>query len=389
MASADKPIHFIKEFCEGKPRTSKVFKLVWTSKWAQICDFSMSVEDFQCPAHNQCPTDASCIPHDESGPWNCKCPADHYFPGYWSDDGKFYPGTGANGDQPVCLPNLNPKCREGSCPKGAKCINGTVNPICVTMEHGSKWSTIKMSDELDVSGQNVLFEGFRLPHEYRMYFDLKPTGKVAGWTNILRLTAGGWANSEYGGRNPMFSFWPNSNKLQISTAANGDNQYQYSQELTLDNHPSGEHGWTSVVVEQRKTAEGLEFSIGLNDALVHKVINTKPILLESAQIMASDPKLTSAKAVIRNFELKTSNLYTLDGDEALAKATMIGRAHGSGNYNFNKAFDSNKNRDESSLYHSADASKTTPQGVEITFDTVTRVHEVTIVPRGMASTLDR
>ena len=46
MESAGQPIEFIKEFCEGKPRMAKVFKLVWTSSKAQICDFSMLVEDF-------------------------------------------------------------------------------------------------------------------------------------------------------------------------------------------------------------------------------------------------------------------------------------------------------------------------------------------------------
>ena len=72
------------------------------------------------------------------------------------------------------------------------------------------------------------------------------------------------------------------------------------------------------------------------------------------------------------------NLYTLQGDEALSMATMIGGEHASGLFNFNKAFDSNKESDESSMFHSLNASPSNPQGVQITFDTVTRVHEVTI-----------
>ena len=84
-----------------------------------------------------------------------------------------------------------------------------------------------------------------------------------------------------------------------------------------------------------------------------------------------------------------SNLVTLEGAELLAKAKMIGGAHASGLFNFNKAFDSNKKRDENSLYHSLGASAGNPQGVQITFDTPTQVHEVTLEPRGMASTWDR
>ena len=68
---------------------------------------------------------------------------------------------------------------------------------------------------------------------------------------------------------------------------------------------------------------------------------------------------------------------------------MIGGEHASGNYRFNKAFDSNKAVDEDSMFHSLDASPTNPQGVQITFDKGTRVHELTIVPRGNDKTVNR
>ena len=68
---------------------------------------------------------------------------------------------------------------------------------------------------------------------------------------------------------------------------------------------------------------------------------------------------------------------------------MIGGVHASGKYEFKKAFDSIKVSDEDSLYHSLDASPSNPQGVKMTFDTVTKVHELTIVPRGNDETLDR
>ena len=84
----------------------------------------------------------------------------------------------------------------------------------------------------------------------------------------------------------------------------------------------------------------------------------------------------------QNFEptCDPSNLSTLDGAELFAKAKMIGGEYSS-DYKFNKAFDSNKNRDENSLYHSLVASESSPQGFEITFDTVTRIHEIVIMPR--------
>ena len=59
-------------------------------------------------------------------------------------------------------------------------------------------------------------------------------------------------------------------------------------------------------------------------------------------------------------------------------ATMVGGEY-SGDYPFANAFDSNYER--SSFFHSAAATPSAPQGVEINFGTIKRVYEVTILPR--------
>ena len=88
----------------------------------------------------------------------------------------------------------------------------------------------------------------------------------------------------------------------------------------------------------------------------------------------------------KNFRLiysfySVGNLMTLEGAELLGMTKMIGGEYSS-NYAFGKAFDSNPNRDENSLFHSLAASESSPQGAQITFDSVTRLHELTLVPRG-------
>ena len=83
--------------------------------------------------------------------------------------------------------------------------------------------------------------------------------------------------------------------------------------------------------------------------------------------------------------------YTLETQKLLQKAKMIGEdMNWWPAYNgFNNAFDDYRTPDPASLYMSDVATESDPQGVEITFETVTRVHDIIIVPRGFAPKLER
>ena len=81
------------------------------------------------------------------------------------------------------------------------------------------------------------------------------------------------------------------------------------------------------------------------------------------------------------------DLFMLEGDDAFAIANMVGDSYNAVDNPLIKAFDSNKNRDEKSVFISSEASDDEPQGVEIKFETIQKVHEITIVPRGTTAVL--
>lgn len=165
--------------------------------------------------------------------------------------------------------------------------------------------------------QNRIFS--RLPRvgkQWYLSFDLKPTGIVSSWSNILHLTIG--KNIErFGDRIPGIWFHPGRTAIHITNAVNGNKNYIWDSkdDLALNT-------FFNVRVRQtwNQKLNAYELVITLNGEVVHRVVNNAAGDFENVLFYASDPWSKAAKAVIKNlvfqnlpngkFSLYIFTLYT-------------------------------------------------------------------------------
>lgn len=135
---------------------------------------------------------------------------------------------------------------------------------------------------------------------WSLELDVKPTGTVSEWSNVIYLTIGAHYEN-YGDRTPAIWFPTNSNELFIDSAVNGNLAYGYKcKELPRD-------VFTNVKVTQTLISKNhYKFAIAIEGDEVHSVINNNALEFENVKIYASNPWQPPAKAIIKN--VKFSNL---------------------------------------------------------------------------------
>ena len=150
--------------------------------------------------------------------------------------------------------------------------------------------------------RNTIIKAYRAYFtEYEVSFDIKPFGKSHGWTSILHVTE--WDdNSAYGNRIPAVFFQPETNKLTIWSAINGNKNYCWNDKTDL---PAGK--FSHVIIKQKLVGQQYVYVIYLNGKKVFHIVNTRPITLYRAKVFLSSPWYAAAKAFVKRVRVTTSS----------------------------------------------------------------------------------
>ena len=140
--------------------------------------------------------------------------------------------------------------------------------------------------------------------DFEVSFDIRPFGKVHAWTSILHVTE--WDdNSAYGNRIPAVFFQPESNKLAICSAINGNKNYCWKDKTDL---PTDK--FSHVIIKQKLINNQFMYTIYLNGKQVFKIVNTRPVTLYRAKVFLSSPWHPAAKAFVKRVRVTTSTRGT-------------------------------------------------------------------------------
>eukprot|EP00111_Clytia_hemisphaerica_P017532 TCONS_00051901-protein len=136
--------------------------------------------------------------------------------------------------------------------------------------------------------------------DFEVSFDIRPFGKVHSWSSILHVTE--WDdNSAYGNRIPAVFFRPESNKLTICSAINGNKNYCWSSKTDL---PADK--FSHVIIKQKLIKNQFMYTIYVNAKQVFKIVNTRPITLYRAKVFLSSPWHPAAKAFVQRVRVTTT-----------------------------------------------------------------------------------
>ena len=140
-----------------------------------------------------------------------------------------------------------------------------------------------------------------LPRQWKVSIDIKPNGRVNGWSNILQGTIGG-SNWRLGDRIPLIHFRSRSTRLHICCAIGKNKNHCFNSK------PIPLNKFTKVVIRQFQEREKdgkYVYRINIGGKIVYEIVNTNPKVYKKVSYYASNPWHKPANAVIRNFELTT------------------------------------------------------------------------------------
>ena len=139
-----------------------------------------------------------------------------------------------------------------------------------------------------------------MPKNYDVQFDIKPQGKVGGWSNILHLTNDGKNCCNYGQRIPGIWFWPNKLKVHVrdGDSKNGNHGCDPSQQLAL-------HKWTNVRVEIRDRTTKVFYDN--KEVCKRNVGANRRREFTNVQVFSGNPWDPAADATIKNMRVYDQN----------------------------------------------------------------------------------
>ena len=133
--------------------------------------------------------------------------------------------------------------------------------------------------------------------EFIFSVEIKPNKKVKGWSSITRITDGGNC-CKPGNRVPMIKFRPNSYRLHISFAINGNGNRHF------DTAELKEGEYSTVVIKQTfMYGNKYRYSIRINGEEVFQTTNTKAQEFKNVKLYAGDEYFTPADCFIKNLKL--------------------------------------------------------------------------------------
>jgi len=130
--------------------------------------------------------------------------------------------------------------------------------------------------------RNNLHQTLPLLHkQYRLSFEVYPTGTIANsFASIIQVGLGGWVDV-YGDRTPAISFKPGSTELHITSSVNSNNNYIHNTPAIPLNK------WTKVEVSQIREFDGYHYTIAINGLIVNDVINTDARTFANVKVSSS------------------------------------------------------------------------------------------------------
>ena len=157
-----------------------------------------------------------------------------------------------------------------------------------------EWKQIKIiENETEIKKKTLITTLDKLPKEYKLSVEVKPTSLPKKGANILRFIAGG-NSSKYGSRIPSIVI-NNSGSLNILTAINGRGTYKFT---TVTEYK--ENKWIHIEISQIHEAKGYNFTIIVNGKQEHTVINDLPEEFHQVKCYVSTPGFPSQKGFVRN-----------------------------------------------------------------------------------------
>ena len=137
-----------------------------------------------------------------------------------------------------------------------------------------------------------------LKKKWRLSINVRPTGTVAFWNNIIQGSLD--QTNVYGDRLPLVSFHPGSTELHVCSAINGVVSYCFdsgpNNQLTLNT----DH---TIVVEQNTDVSGkFIFSVKLNGVDMFTPIENKQAQeFKNVKVFTSYPRSQVAKAILNSY----------------------------------------------------------------------------------------
>jgi len=134
-------------------------------------------------------------------------------------------------------------------------------------------------------------------------FDIMPREISKRYTNIIHVGLGGNMDV-YGDRVPAIFFKPETTRLHICSAIDGDedfNRFGSTPDLPL-------FTWSNVIVGQCENEEGnYEFFVELNGETFFRVVNEKPDEFRDVKVYLADNHHNTANAKIDNLKIETES----------------------------------------------------------------------------------
>jgi len=167
---------------------------------------------------------------------------------------------------------------------------------------------IILFSEIKIRRNNYITTIPVVKREYSLEINIRPSGKVAGWTTILRIASDATKGCcAEGNRIPTIFFQSNSNKVIICTAISGSGNKCYT---SSDNLPNGKV--TKIGIQQvHQYGTIYRYSISLNNKEVYQTTNTKAKEFKNAKLYIGDEFLKAAKANILKVKFQNTGNSSL------------------------------------------------------------------------------
>ncbi|XP_065651871.1 uncharacterized protein LOC136079651 isoform X2 [Hydra vulgaris] len=147
-----------------------------------------------------------------------------------------------------------------------------------------------------------------LEKEYSVSFKLKPESYFQFFRNVIHLTTGD-DYGKYGSRTPAVFVYPNSLGLQIASAVNGNNNYNFlTQPLSLNE-------WSSIKISQTQLNETYMYTAYLNELMIYSTKNDMPQTFSNVLVYAANPWNIALDGFIKDFKITNGkNIVQLNKD---------------------------------------------------------------------------
>ncbi|XP_066914259.1 uncharacterized protein [Clytia hemisphaerica] len=139
----------------------------------------------------------------------------------------------------------------------------------------------------------------KIHKSYSFTFEIKPTGTIAGWSNIVHAYDREGNCCGVGQRIPAIFVYSRSTRLHITNAVSGNGNYAVNRNI-----PMGQ--FTNVTIQQVEQSDGSYlYSIYLDETRVASTVNTQPQEFDNVQLFASDKWYNPSKVVLRYFNFQS------------------------------------------------------------------------------------